>query len=152
MRRKLHLRSLKLNIMKKVIYFALASFACTLVAFAGKPVDPVVNIVDEARVIYNVEGWYEASTGSSTFSIGSNLHIPAGTTAISVYITSPVLTSYTFTSTIKDLIIGSSNNHVTLNCAGTGFSSIIGTSIDVSGYCPATGQNETFHIAFLPSF
>jgi len=46
-------------------------------------------------VIYNVEGWYEASTGSSTFSIGSNLHIPAGTTAISVYITSPVLTSYT---------------------------------------------------------
>ena len=62
--------------MKKVIYFALASFACTLVAFAVKPVDPVVNIVDEARVIYNVEGWYEASTGSSTFSIGSNLHIP----------------------------------------------------------------------------
>ena len=53
MRRKLHLRSLKLNIMKKVIYFALASFACTLVAFAVKPVDPVVNIVDEARVIYN---------------------------------------------------------------------------------------------------
>lgn len=57
-----------------------------------------------------------------------------------------------YTSTIKDLIIGSSNNHVTLNCAGTGFSSIIGTSIDVSGCCPATGQNETFHIAFLPSF
>lgn len=31
--------------MKKVIYFALAAFACTLVAFAVKPVDPVVNII-----------------------------------------------------------------------------------------------------------
>ena len=34
-----------------------------------------VSYIDEARVIYNVEGWYEASTGSSTFSIGTNLHI-----------------------------------------------------------------------------
>lgn len=139
--------------MKKTIYsFLLLAFV--LVAFAVKPVNPTTpTAVNDARVIYNVEGWYETSSGhSSNFQIGSNLRIPAGTTAMSLHITSPVFSSYTFTSTIPGLIKSSSGNYVYLNCSNTPYNTLISTSIDVSGYCPATGQNETFHIVFLPSY
>lgn len=139
--------------MKKVICL-FAFLVCALIAFAVEPIAPVVtNAEDDARVIYNVEGWYETSSGyRSTFSIGSNLRIPSGTTAMSLFIESPVLSSYTFTSNVSGLIGGSSGNYVYLNCSNTQYNTIDGTSINVTGYCPATGRNETFHIAFLPPY
>lgn len=139
--------------MKKTIYL-FVFLACAFVTFAvGLTNSATTTGIDDARVISNVEGWYETSSGhAETFQIGSNLRIPTGTTAMSLFINSPILSSYTFTSTVSGLIKSSSGNYVYLNCSNTSFSSIIGTSIDVSGYCPATGQNETFHIAFLPSY
>lgn len=106
---------------------------------------------NDARAIYSVEGWYELSSGyRATFQIGSNLRIPDGITTMYLYITSPVLTSYTFTSSVPGLVVGSSGNQVLLSSNSTPYSSLHGTGIDVSGYCPSTGQNETFHISFLP--
>lgn len=106
---------------------------------------------NDARAIYSVEGWYERSSGyRTTFQIGSNLRIPDGITTMYLYITSPVLTSYTFTSSVPGLVVGSSGNQVLLSSNSTPYSSLHGTGIDVSGYCPSTGQNETFHISFLP--
>ncbi|MDB9150889.1 hypothetical protein [Parabacteroides distasonis] len=106
---------------------------------------------NDARAIYSVEGWYELSSGyRTTFQIGSNLRIPDGITTMYLYITSPVLTSYTFTSSVPGLVVGSSGNQVLLSSNSTPYSSLHGTGIDVSGYCPSTGQNETFHISFLP--
>lgn len=127
---------------------------CAFVTFAvGTTNSATTTGIDDARIIYNVEGWYETSSGySSTFQIGSNLRIPKGTTALYLHISSPILSSYTFTSTVPGLIKSSSGNYVYLNCSNTSYNTIDGTSIDVSGYCPATGQNETFHIAFLPSY
>lgn len=122
--------------------------------YAEKPANYVeASQVNDARAIYNVEGWYETNTGySSTFSIGSNLRIPEGTIEMNLFITAPVFNSYTFTSDVPGLIKYSSNNRVYLSCSGTSFNTMDGTSIDVTGYCPATGQNETFHIAFLPPY
>lgn len=120
--------------------------------YAEKPANYVESPnVNDARVIYNVAGWYETNTGyRSTFSIGTNLRIPNGTTAMNLFIDSPVFSSYSFTSNVPNLIKSFSGNYVYLNCSGTVYDTLDGTSIDVSGYCPSTGQNETFHIAFLP--
>lgn len=143
----------KFNLMRKIFYSFLF-LVCALVAFAVEPVAPVVmTSVDDARVIYNVEGYYETNTGKSAyFVIGSNLNIPKGTTGLYLWINSPVLSSYRFTSIVPGLIKSASGNYVYLSCTNTQFNSIDGTSIDVTGYCPETGQNETFHIAFLPSY
>ncbi len=137
--------------MKK--YFLLLVMLFIAVAnYAEKPANYVeAPSVNDARVIYNVAGWYETSSGyRATFQIGSNLRIPNGITTMYLYITSPVLTSYTFTSSVPGLVIGSSGNQVLLSSNSTPYGSLHGTDIDVSGYCPSTGQNETFHIAFLP--
>lgn len=144
---------LNLRNMRKVIYSFLF-LVSALVAFAEEPVAPVVTVsVDDSRVIYNVEGYYETNVGKGdSFVIGSNLRIPEGTTTLYLWITSPVFSSYSFTSSVSGLIRYSSGNYVQLSCSGTGYNTIDGTSIDVTGYCPSTGQNETFHIAFLPSY
>lgn len=137
--------------MKK--YFLLLAMLFIAVAnYAEKPANYVeASQVNDTRAIYNVEGWYELSSGyRTTFQIGSNLGIPDGITTMYLYITSPVLTSYTFTSSVPGLVVGSSGNQVLLSSNRTPYSSLHGTGIDVSGYCPATGQNETFHISFLP--
>lgn len=102
--------------MKK--YFLLLVMLFIAVAnYAEKPANYVeMSSENDARVIYNVAGWYETSSGyRATFQIGSNLRIPNGITTMYLYITSPVLTSYTFTSSVPGLVIGSSGNQVLLS-------------------------------------
>ena len=137
----------------KKYFILLAMLFISVVNYAENPANYVeASSENNARAIYNVEGWYETNTGyRSTFSIGTNLRIPDGTTEMNLFITTPVFNSYTFTSNVSGLIKYSSSNYVHLSCSGTIYNTLDGTSIDVTGYCPSTGQNETFHIAFLPS-
>lgn len=140
--------------MKKIVCLFVL-LACTLFgSHATEPVAPVVTepVDNVARVVSNVTGWFETSSGhTEAFTIGSNLRIPEGTTEMDLFIYTPVLSSYTFTaSNFAEIVKYSSGNYVHLSCSGTQLNTLIGAAINVSGYCPETGQNETFLIAFLP--
>lgn len=123
-------------------------FSAMVVANATEPIPTIDPQDTETRSIYSVEGWYETSSGyMSSFSIGSNLYIPKGTTSIVICIESPTLSSYSVSTTSQGVTVSSNSNYISMYASGS--NTLGGKAITISGYCPATGANETFTIVMI---
>lgn len=129
-----------------VLTLTFALFAITMFAgnYISRNVEPYAPAFAGTNDPEELEGYVEINGVFYSFQYGPMIQIPSGTTYMVVTVTHPILTSYTFSAVPANQLSGQNQNWAMMQ-SNSGFS---GTTLNVTGYCPESGNTVTKVMAF----